>query len=84
MGSFNIMALDIGTHMGVAVGNKVKNIKHFPFDLSNKNTIKVREHKLAVLMNILPDWINNYKPDVVIYEKPFVRGDHATRMLWRI
>ena len=80
-----IIGFDIGSNLGWAVGRQGENghqdLVHNwgSIALQGKN----REQKLYDAMdNQLPALFRGYHVNAVIYEKPFVRGDAATRMLW--
>lgn len=73
-----IIAFDVGSLLGVAIGLNGKVGAHQTIQLRGEN----REQKLADAMNILPGLIRHSGASACIYEKPFVRGDAATRLLW--
>ena len=86
------MALDLGTFIGVCVGNEKRVKSHFEYNLETecyscedpkkKKINKIRRQKLCHLNKVFPIWLDKYKPDVVVMERPFTRGLGSTRSLW--
>ncbi len=73
-----ILALDLGKHMGVAYQGD-DGPHAFSWLLRGVN----REQRLAALADYLDLLLKAPKGfDVVVYERPFARGLHATRSLW--
>ncbi len=71
----NILALDLGIKTGFCFllnGEIYGGTKHF---------IGERPQRLAQLAHWLTEHMS-HEPDVVVYERPFCRGLHATRSLW--
>lgn len=69
----DILALDLGSTMGAATYNGERWVtKSFTF------TGK-RPEKLSKLLLWL---VHLQRRDLIVYERPFCRGLHATRMLW--
>lgn len=67
----------------------------FAHELGNRLTVKfrafegIREHRAAAYMRWLYEEFSDIKirgvlPDAIVYERPFARGQHATRSLWGI
>lgn len=67
----------------------------FAHKLDNKLKVKfrsfegIREHRAAAYMRWLYEefadiQISGVLPDAIVYERPFARGQHATRALWGI
>lgn len=79
MSTHSFLALDLGTRFGWAFGQNGGEKRYGSLLLPGAN----REQRLAHAMRqTLPYLIANSGAAVVVYEKPFVRGDAATRMLW--
>lgn len=76
-----IIGFDIGTNLGWAIGEQRRNkiMDWGTITLTGKN----REQRLAdATYRVIPQLLSRAMANAVIYEKPFVRGDAATRMLW--
>ena len=92
----NIMTLDLGRFTGFCLGDTEDGISdYFTYDLQkgckynpgymwkgHKEFNKTRQEKMNAFKWTLDWWIDKHKPKVIIYERPFVRGDAATRTLW--
>lgn len=85
-----IMALDLGTKVGVARANDFGpgwaigtwDLEWLPgWRPGEKRQLAKRPEKLAAFLTrlVIP---KRTAIDLVVYERPFARGLHATRMLW--
>jgi Holliday junction resolvasome RuvABC endonuclease subunit len=73
-----IIAFDLGATFAWAHNSdKASGVDYFHTTLEG-----IREHRLAAFRLLLTDLFQRKKFDVVIYERPFARGQHATRSLW--
>lgn len=78
-----VLALDLGSVTGYALLHEdpaptaAGRFGSWDFDKAEP-----REARLASLFVTVQVYIRHHKPDVVIYERPFARGLHATRSLW--
>lgn len=75
-----IAALDVGSHLALAVSGHEPIHFHCPGE---------RPERLAAGMAWLDDQFKGFVDrdegvDLIIYERPFARGQHATRSLWGI
>lgn len=89
----DIMAIDLGSQVGICYGDTDDGVDIFEgVDLSRgcffnqvedySAIYKSRQDKLCQFRQIIGKCISDYRPDVVVFERPFVRGMGATRMLW--
>lgn len=83
-----ILALDIGSHMGLAWRgyrdglSDVLMTKHWHLAGEHGKAL-ARPRRLALLLRHLT-WFKSaeFVPDLVMYERPFARGQDATRSSW--
>lgn len=72
-----ILALDIGSTIGWSLRMPDGTVEY-----GEVNLYGVRPVKLAQLANWMRDFMHFHTVDVVVYERPFGRGQAATRMGW--
>lgn len=90
-----VMALDLGRFTGVCIGDTETGIKQsFTFDLlkgctyhpifwkNHKDFNKTRQDKMSCFKTLIEFHKEESGIDVIVYERPFVRGHAATRQLW--
>lgn len=72
-----ILALDLGSTSAFAAGSEWS-------DYTSGHGVFTgnRPEKLSAFRAWLSNTVTEFLPDAVIYERPFARGQAATRMLW--
>lgn len=74
------MTFDLGSHMAFARNYGARDPYAGHVDFKGTRVVRAAD-TLVWLENLIRPGRNDW-PDVVVFERPFARGQHATRALW--